>query len=151
MQERSGSQFFSRFTFIENATGNLPKVLGAKFLGSHGPFCFISICKFGNFKNPFATITSLPELYFRFRRFILLVQTKKWFLFKKVISIISMLQTMEMSDVWPDTYDERIYTSIPTWTDWQNALVAAEARTLKIFSHGTSLKWSWRSYQSPQE
>ena len=29
--------------------------------------CFISICKFGSFKNPFATITSLSELYFRFR------------------------------------------------------------------------------------
>ena len=39
--------------------------------------CFISICKFGSFKNPFASITSLPELYFRFERFILLVQTKK--------------------------------------------------------------------------
>ena len=42
-----------------------------------GLFCFISICKFGSFKNPFAMITSLSELYFRFRRFILLVQTKK--------------------------------------------------------------------------
>ena len=39
--------------------------------------CFISICKFGSFKNPFATITSLSELYFRFRRFILLVEMKK--------------------------------------------------------------------------
>ena len=39
--------------------------------------CFISICKFGSFKNPFATIASLSELYFRIRRFILLVQTKK--------------------------------------------------------------------------
>ena len=48
-----------------------------KFLGSDGLFCFSSICKFGSFKNPFATITSLSELYFRFRRFILLVQTKK--------------------------------------------------------------------------
>ena len=38
--------------------------------------CFISICKFDSFKNPFATITSLSELYFRIR-FILLVQTKK--------------------------------------------------------------------------
>ena len=49
----------------------------AKFLGSDGLFCFISICKFGSFKNPFATITSLSELYFRIRRFILLVQMKK--------------------------------------------------------------------------
>ena len=44
---------------------------------SDGLFRFNSICKFGSFSNPFATITSLPELYFRFRRFILLVQTKK--------------------------------------------------------------------------
>ena len=28
-------------------------------LGSNGLFCFISICKFGSFKNPFGTITSL--------------------------------------------------------------------------------------------
>ena len=41
--------------------------------------CFSSICKFGSFWNPFAMITNLPELYFRFR-FILLLQKKKWFL-----------------------------------------------------------------------
>ena len=35
------------------------------------------LLEYGSFKNPFATITSLSELYFRFRRFILLVQTKK--------------------------------------------------------------------------
>ena len=40
-------------------------------------FCFGSIWKFGNFKNPFAMIASLSELYFRFRRFILLVQNEK--------------------------------------------------------------------------
>ena len=39
--------------------------------------CFISTFKFGSFKNPFATITSLSELYFRFRRFALLLETKK--------------------------------------------------------------------------
>ena len=38
--------------------------------------CFISICKFGSFKNPSAIITSLSELYFRSRKFILLMQTK---------------------------------------------------------------------------
>ena len=38
---------------------------------------FISTCKLGSFKNPFATITNLSELSFRFRRFILLVQTTK--------------------------------------------------------------------------
>ena len=48
-----------------------------KFLGSDGLFCYIGICTFGSFRNPFPTITSLPKLYFRIRRFILLVQTKK--------------------------------------------------------------------------
>ena len=57
-------------------TENLPKVPRAKFLGSDGLFCFISTCKFGSFKNPFATISSLSELYFRIREFIFLVQTK---------------------------------------------------------------------------
>ena len=36
-----------------------------------------------------------------------------------------------------------IYTSIPTWTYSQNSLTVAEAPSLKIFSHGTSLRWSW--------
>ena len=42
------------------------------------PFVLVVyICKFGSFKKPFVMITSLSELYFRFRRIILLVQTKK--------------------------------------------------------------------------
>ena len=64
-------------TFVENTISNWPKVTRAKFLGSNGPFCFISICKFGSFKNCFARITNLSELYFIIRRFILLVQMKK--------------------------------------------------------------------------
>ena len=40
-------------------------------------FDCISICRFGSFKNPFATITSLSELYFKLRRFILLGQRNK--------------------------------------------------------------------------
>ena len=55
----------------------LSKTLLAILLGSDGIFCFISLCKFGSFKDPFATITSLTELYFRIGRFILLVQMKK--------------------------------------------------------------------------
>ena len=47
------------------------------FFGSDWLFCFNSICKFGSFGNPFAMITSQSELYFRYRRFILLVQMKK--------------------------------------------------------------------------
>ena len=39
-------------------------------------FCFISISKFGSFKNHFAMITSLPKLEFG-HIFIILVQTKE--------------------------------------------------------------------------
>ena len=42
-----------------------------------GLFCFIIICNFDRFENPFATIAIVSEFYFRFRRFILLVQTKE--------------------------------------------------------------------------
>ena len=68
---------YSRFAFVENTISNSPKVLRGKFSGSDGLFCCISICKFDSFTNSFATISSLSELYFRFRRFILLVQIKE--------------------------------------------------------------------------
>ena len=58
---------YSRFTFVENSISNLPQVLRAKFMRGDRLFCFISICKFGSFKIPFA---SLSGLYFRFWRFI---------------------------------------------------------------------------------
>ena len=47
---------------------NSPKVTRAKILGSDWLFCFISICRFG---------INLSKLYFRFKRFILLVQSRK--------------------------------------------------------------------------
>ena len=68
---------YSRFTFAESTISNSPKVPRTRFLGNDGLFCFISKCKFGSLKSPFATITGLSELYFRFRRFILLVQTQR--------------------------------------------------------------------------
>ena len=67
---------YIRFTF-ENIISNSPKVRRAKVLASDEFFCFRSIFKFGSFKNPFAKITSLSEFYFRFRRFTLLIRTKK--------------------------------------------------------------------------
>ena len=67
---------YSRFTFVKNPISDLSQISKATFLQSDWLFCFISIYKFDSFKNPFVTITSLSELYFRFRRFILLVQTK---------------------------------------------------------------------------
>ena len=45
-----------------------------------------------------------PNFNFRFRRFILLVQTEKKFY--KLWQQHKQLKTMEISEVWPDTYDE---------------------------------------------
>ena len=120
---------YSRFTFVENTISNSPKVLRAKFLGV---------------MDSFVLITSLSELYFRFR-FILLVQMKK----KK-----RFLWSMAAAQAAENHGDECgstcylwwvVYTSIPTWTHSQNSQNSAvEAWSLKILSHGTSLKWSRR-------
>ena len=81
---------YSRFTFVENTISNSPKVLRAKFLGV---------------MDSFVLITSLSELYFRFR-FILLVQMKKKKDFYDLWQQHKLLKTMEMSVVRPATYDE---------------------------------------------
>ena len=110
---------------------------------------FISICKFGSFKNPFEMITSLSKLYFKFIRFILLVQIKKWFLW----TIAAAQAAENHEDEWGSTWYFwwGIYTSISTWAHSQNSLAAAEALSLKASSHGTSLEWSQRLSQSAQE
>ena len=100
--------------------------------------CFSSIYHFSSFKSPFATITSLPELYFRFRTFILLIQKKKWFLWNMAAAQAAANHRDEWSLAWYLGW--RIYTSIPTWSHSQNSLVAAEAPRLRISFHGKSLK-----------
>ena len=68
---------------------------------------------------------------------------KKWFLWP-----IATVQAFgNHGDEWGLTLYLRwgIYASIPTWTHSQNLpAAAAEALSLKISSHGTSIKWSWR-------
>ena len=59
----------------------------SKFRGNDKLFCFISVIKFDSFKNPFATITSLPELCFRWRRFIFSCHT--WTASSECWSLIS--------------------------------------------------------------
>ena len=67
---------------------------------------------------------------------------KKWFLWP-----MAAVQAFgNHGDEWGLTWYLRwgIYASIPTWTHSQNLSAAAEALSLKISSHGTSIKWSWR-------
>ena len=138
-----------RFAFVENTVSNLPKVPRTKFLGSDGFFCFSSICKFGSFKNLFATITSLSELYLRIRRFFSLVQTKK---------VISMNYGSSTSSWKPwrwvrldliltmrDIYINCNLSSLTKYTSNRSI------EFIKISSYGASLKWSWRHKPYPFE
>ena len=62
-------------------------------------------------------------------------------------------KTLWQQHTWGLTRSLRwgIYTSISTWTHSQNSLAAADARRVKLSSHGTSLKWSRRPSQSARE
>ena len=140
---------YSRFTFVENSLSNLPKVPKAKFQGSERLFCFISICKFCSFKNPFAMITGLSELYLRFRKFILLVQSKK---------VISMNNDSSTSSYKPWRWvrldlillmrNININSNLNTLTKFTSS---TRTMGLKISSYGTSLKWLLKSSQSARE
>ena len=72
---------YSRFTFNENTFNSSPKAPTANFLGSIGLFCFIGICKFAvwQIQEPSSMITRFSKHCFRFKQFILLVQTIKVF------------------------------------------------------------------------
>ena len=62
MQKTASRRTYCKFTFVENTIKtNSPNVPRAKFLGSDR-LCFISICKFDNFKKPFAMTTTLSDL-----------------------------------------------------------------------------------------
>ena len=74
---------------------------------------------------------------------------KKWFLWTMAAAQASENHEDEWSLTWYLRWG--IYTSIPTWTHSQNSLAAAEALSLKISSHGTSLKWSRRPSQLARE
>ena len=60
-------------------------------------FVLVAYENLENFKNPFATIINLSELYFRFRRFIVGTNEKRDFY--ELWQHHKMLNTMEMSEV----------------------------------------------------
>ena len=59
--QATGYRRHSRFTFVENTISNSPNIQGAEFLWTNRLFCFSSMCKFGSFKNAFATVTVLTR------------------------------------------------------------------------------------------
>ena len=90
---------------------------------------FYSICKFGSFKNSFETITSLSGLYFRFRRFILLVQKKS-----DIYDLWQQHKQLKTNgDKWELTwyFQWGIYKSIPTWTHSKNFTSSSKSTEFK--------------------
>ena len=76
---------------------------------------------------------------------------KKWFLWTMAAAQVAKNHGDEWGLTWYLQWG--IHTSIPTWIHSHNspAAAAAEALSLKISSHGTSLKWSRRPSQSAWE
>lgn len=55
--------------------------------------------------------------------------------FYKICQQQKQVKTMDLEEVWPDTFDKGyIYRWIPTWTHSQNSVATAEAPRLKIYS-----------------
>ena len=84
--------------------------------------CLSSICKFGSFKKLLVTITGLFELYFRFRRFILLVQAKK----------------NDFHELWQQ------YKLLKTWR-WVRFDLILAMRDIYIISNLNPLTWKFTS------
>ena len=119
------------------------QVLRPTFLESDRFFCFISIHKFGSFKNSFAMIIDCLN-------FTLVSED----LFSWVMDVA--WEAKKHGDEWGLTWYLwwGINTSIHQFQlepTHKIKLSAAEWPSLKISSHGTSLKWSRRPSQSAQE
>ena len=66
----------------------------------------------------------------------------------KKVTAMSYASSISSSKPWRRYLRWRICTSVATGTHSQNSVAAAEARNLKIFSHGTSpFKFDWKSLE----
>ena len=126
---------------LRKVFGKFPR---ARFLEKDRLFCFISNCKFGSFKNPFAVITSLSEPSFRFKRFILSVQTKK---------VISINYGSSTSSLKPWTW-VRLDLVLAIRVIYINSnlnpltkFTSSRSTEFRGIPHGTYLKWSQRPSQ----
>ena len=104
---------------------NLPTIWKTRLLKS-----FISICKFGSFKNPFSMTTlnftlAAEDLPFWYK-------WKNWFLWTMSAAQGAENHGYEWGLTWYFLWG--IYTSFPTWTPSQNLLAAAKAPSLKLVS-----------------
>ena len=127
---------YSRFTFVENTIVKLPKIPRAKFLGSDGLFVLLAYASLTASRTLLQQLLACPNFTLDSEDVSFWYKQRKWFMW-----------TMATAQA----AGNHIYISIPTWTHSQNSQAAAEALSLKISSHWTSLKWSGRLSQSARE
>ena len=126
--------------YVENTISNSPKVPRATFLGWDRPFfCLISIHRFGNFKNSFKQLLACLNFTLDSNDLFCWCKQNNWYL--RAMAAGQVAENHE--DEWGLTWYFRwvIYPSIPTWTQSQNLLTAAEGPSL----HFNSMNYpSWR-------
>ena len=73
-----------------------------------------------------------------------LYKRKKWFLWTMAAAQIAE----NHGDVWGLTWylPWELYTSIASWAHSQKSLTTVKEPSLRISSHGSSLKWSLRPF-----
>ena len=82
----------------------------ASFWEVKGCFTLLAYASLAASRTLFLTITSLPEPYFRFKRFILLVQTIDFY---ELWQQYKQLKAMEMSEALSDIYNEGYIHQFP--------------------------------------
>ena len=138
---------YSRCTFVEN---NIGKSWESRFLEVMNSFALLAYASLAASRTLLQWL--LPCLNFTLDSEYLFCWYKRK---KQFLWIMAAAQAAENhGDEWDLTWYLQwgIYTSNPGSTHSQNSLAAAaEALSLKMHSHRTSLKWSQRPYQSAQE
>ena len=139
---------------LSNAEDNTsrPKVPIPSFWEKTDSFVLLAYAgSFGRFKNPFATIISLSELYFTFRKFILFVQTRKVISMNYGSSISSWKQWRKVRfDLIFAMRVIYINSNLNPFTKLTSSSRSTQFNDILPWSW-TSLKWSRRPSQSPQE
>ena len=137
-----GQRRCSRYTFVENTISNSPKVWEANFWEVMDSLVLLAYASLAASRTLFQQLLACLNFTLESEHWSFWYKQKKWFL-----GTMAAAQAAENhGDGWGLTWYFLwgIHTSHPTWTHSQNSLAAAEASTLKVSSHRTSLKWSGR-------
>ena len=125
---------YSRFTFINNITGNSQKSQEPSFWQVMNSFILLTNASLAASRTLLQQLLVCLNLTLDWR-LILLAQTKNCFLWTIAAAQVAENHKVKWGLTW---YLWGIYTSIPTWMQSQNLLAAAEALSSQISYHWSS-------------